>query len=94
MLYQIRKKRVAGTFKGRDQLIEGNFESIEEAGQYLIENSLELMGSNIGLGKGETGFVLTDLTAGEPYPVIFQPGNTSVQDGDDLFEISSQTISL
>lgn len=95
MLYQIRKIRIAGTFKGRNQLIKGNFESIEKAGRYLIENSTQLFGSNIGLSHSDVGFVLTDLTTGDTIPpVIFVPGDTSIHDGDDVFEITSQSISL
>mgnify|MGYP001627842913 CR=1 FL=1 len=86
-LFEIRKTRTVGTFAGRTRIIKEGFESIEDAGLYLIENNLDLFGPNIGMNHTGTG--LTDLTVGV-HEVIFEKGDRIIDDGDDRFEIIKQ----
>ena len=89
ILYEIRKKTLHGQFKGSNTLVECNFESVEEAGEYLIQNICSLFGENIGLTNHLVA--LKDCRNNE---TIFRVGDTSVRDGYDLFEIIPQTITL
>ena len=89
ILFEIRKKTLHGQFKGSNTLVECTFESVDEAGEYLIQNICSLFGENIGLTNHLAA--LKDCRNNE---TIFRVGDTSVRDGYDLFEIIPQTITL
>lgn len=88
--YQIQQKRIAGLFAGKTNIIESDFESIEEAGVYLMEVCFDYFSSNVDVETRDDVLCLIDLSTDTPHPVIFEIGDTRLDDGDDVYEIVEQ----
>lgn len=83
--YSIIRTRTVGTFKGRRNIMKEELFTIEDAGQWILDNSLEICSPNTVLNDAKTA--LLDLTSGEPYAILFEVGDTILNDGDDRIEI-------
>jgi len=83
--YKIIKTKTAGINRNKVLNVADGFKSIEEAGKWIIENSIEELGVNTGISDEGKG--LQDYTTSEPYEVIFELGDTRFNDGDWMFDI-------
>ena len=86
--YKIIKTKTAGINRNKVVNVMEGFESIEEAGKWIIDNSIEELGPDTGIG--EDGKSLEDYTTGEPYDVIFEIGDSRFNDGDWMYDIEEE----
>jgi len=83
--YKIIKTKTAGINRNKVVNVADVVKSIEEAGKWIIENSIEELGVNTGISDEGKG--LEYYTTSGSYQVIYELGDTRFNDGDSMFDI-------
>ena len=84
-MYRIIKTKTVGHNRGKTVTVATRLRTIEEAGQWLVDNSIEEFGPYIQ--ADDEGKALVDVDTDELHDVIFEIGDTRLPAGGWLYDI-------